>query len=44
MSEKKQKNADAATPPSQKDPILGNFVKNLQTIASGENITLCTIL
>jgi hypothetical protein len=41
---KKQKNADAATPPSQKDPILGNFVKNLQTIASGENITLCTIL
>lgn len=38
---KKQKVEDAVIPPAQKDPILGSFVKNLQTIAAGENVTLC---
>ena len=38
---KKQKVDDAVIPPAQKDPILGSFVKNLQTIAAGENVTLC---
>ena len=37
---KKQKATETAETPSQKDPILGNFVKNLQSIASGDNATI----
>lgn len=38
---KKLKSAEAVESPSEKDPILGSFVKNLQNIASGDNNTFC---
>ena len=36
---KKQKDAENESPPAKKDPILGSFVKSLESIASGDNST-----